>query len=113
MADHRKIYSAEFYPPRTPEAAAKLREVRAELALLKPAFFSVTFGAGGSTREGTLAAVQEIRAQGHEVIVPGWPGIDDRGVDDIRHNPEALKGIGLKQIVDAYEAAPKRGERHG
>ena len=43
------------------------------------------------------------RARGHEVIVPGWPGIDDREVADIRSNPEALKGIGLKQIADHYE----------
>jgi len=43
------------------------------------------------------------RAQGHEVIVPGWPGIDDRTVADIRSNPEALKGVGLKQIADHYE----------
>ncbi len=43
------------------------------------------------------------RARGHEVIVPGWPGIDDREVADIRWNPEALKGIGLKQIADNYE----------
>ncbi|MFS0894582.1 alpha/beta hydrolase [Microbacterium sp. 179-I 3D3 NHS] len=43
------------------------------------------------------------RAQGHEVIVPGWPGIDDRAVADIRRDPKALKGIGLKQITDHYE----------
>ncbi|MCU1439720.1 MAG: alpha/beta hydrolase [Rhodoglobus sp.] len=43
------------------------------------------------------------RSEGHEVIVPGWPGIDDRTVDDIRRNPEALKGVGLKQIADNYE----------
>lgn len=42
-------------------------------------------------------------SQGHEVIRPGWPGIDDREVADIRNNPEALKGIGLKQIADNYE----------
>lgn len=46
---------------------------------------------------------ERFRAQGHEVIVPGWPGIDDRTVADIRSNPAALKGIGLKQIVDNYE----------
>ncbi|MEU1973121.1 alpha/beta hydrolase [Microbacterium sp. NPDC019599] len=46
---------------------------------------------------------ERFRAQGHEVIVPGWPGIDDRTVEDIRSNPEALKGIGLKQIADNYE----------
>ena len=66
MTDTPKLYSAEFYPPRTPEGAAKLRAVRAQLAQLKPAFFSVTFGAGGSTREGTLATVLEIRDEGLE-----------------------------------------------
>lgn len=46
---------------------------------------------------------ERFRAQGHEVIVPGWPGIDDRTVADIRRDPSALKGIGLKQITDHYE----------
>ncbi|WP_127819838.1 alpha/beta hydrolase [Microbacterium sp. CPCC 204701] len=46
---------------------------------------------------------ERFRAAGHEVLVPGWPGIDDRTVDDIRRNPTALKGIGLKQIADYYE----------
>jgi pimeloyl-ACP methyl ester carboxylesterase len=46
---------------------------------------------------------ERYRAAGHDVIVPGWPGIDDRSVDDIRRNPEALKGIGLTQIADNYE----------
>ena len=47
---------------------------------------------------------EHFRAQGHEVIVPGWPGIDDRSVEDIRRDPSALKGIGLKQIADHYES---------
>ena len=64
VADDCKTYSAEFYPPRTAEGAAKLRAARVQLAQLKPAFFSVTFGAGGSTREGTLATVLEIRDEG-------------------------------------------------
>jgi non-heme chloroperoxidase len=46
---------------------------------------------------------ERFRAQGHEVIVPGWPGIDDRSVEDIRRDPSALEGIGLKQIADHYE----------
>ncbi|MCS3443211.1 alpha/beta hydrolase [Microbacterium phyllosphaerae] len=46
---------------------------------------------------------ERLRAQGHDVIVPGWPGIDDRSVEDIRRDPSALKGIGLKQIADHYE----------
>ncbi|MDR0775361.1 MAG: methylenetetrahydrofolate reductase, partial [Azonexus sp.] len=57
--------SIEFFPPQTPEGVDKLRAVRAELAQLKPGFFSVTFGAGGSTRERTFATVKEIAAEGH------------------------------------------------
>jgi methylenetetrahydrofolate reductase (NADPH) len=60
-----RTFSFEYFPPKTPEGAAKLRETTRQLAQLKPAFFSVTFGAGGSTQEGTLAAVLEIRAAGH------------------------------------------------
>ena len=46
---------------------------------------------------------ERFRARGHQVIVPGWPGIDDREVADIRRNPEALKGVGLAQIAAHYE----------
>jgi methylenetetrahydrofolate reductase (NADPH) len=61
-----KLYSVEFFPPKTPDGVAKLRAARAQLAELAPAFCSVTFGAGGSTREGTLATVLESRAEGLE-----------------------------------------------
>jgi methylenetetrahydrofolate reductase (NADPH) len=56
--------SVEFFPPQTPEGVEKLRVVWAKLALLKPAFFSVTFGAGGSTQDRTFDTVAEIRAAG-------------------------------------------------
>ncbi len=60
-----RVFSFEFFPPKTPEGAAKLRATTQQLAQLNPQFFSVTYGAGGSTREGTLNTVLEIRAQGH------------------------------------------------
>ncbi|HQR04813.1 MAG: methylenetetrahydrofolate reductase [NAD(P)H] [Proteobacteria bacterium] len=56
--------SFEFFPPQTPEGVEKLRTVRNRLAALNPAFFSVTFGAGGSTQERTLDVVLEIQAEG-------------------------------------------------
>lgn len=56
--------SLEFFPPKTPEGAEKLRAVRQQLYALKPEFCSVTFGAGGSTQDGTLQAVTEIMAEG-------------------------------------------------
>jgi methylenetetrahydrofolate reductase (NADPH) len=58
-------FSFEFFPPKTPEGAAKLQETVKQLAQLHPDFFSVTFGAGGSTREGTLSTVLRIRDAGH------------------------------------------------
>ena len=58
---HPRVYSFEFFPPKTEEGVAKLRNTRDELAKLKPRFFSVTFGAGGSTRERTFETVCEIQ----------------------------------------------------
>jgi methylenetetrahydrofolate reductase (NADPH) len=60
-----KKFSFEFFPPKTPEGMEKLRATRRQLAQLNPSFFSVTFGAGGSTRDGTLSTVLEIRREGH------------------------------------------------
>ncbi|MDO9402425.1 MAG: methylenetetrahydrofolate reductase [NAD(P)H] [Polaromonas sp.] len=56
--------SFEFFPPKTPEGAQKLRATRQALYAEKPEFCSVTFGAGGSTQEGTFATVQEILTEG-------------------------------------------------
>ena len=61
-----RTFSFEFFPPKTPEGVEKLRATRRQLAQLKPRFFSVTFGAGGSTRERTLETVLEIQAEQHE-----------------------------------------------
>jgi len=61
-----RTFSFEFFPPQTPEGAEKLRVTRRQLAQLKPTFFSVTFGAGGSTRDRTIGTVLEIQAEGHQ-----------------------------------------------
>jgi methylenetetrahydrofolate reductase (NADPH) len=58
--------SVEFFPPNTPVGSEKLKTVVKDLSVLKPEFFSVTYGAGGSTREKTLATVRDIAAAGHE-----------------------------------------------
>ena len=64
IAVPERSFSFEFFPPKTAEGMEKLRATRRQLAQLKPTFFSVTYGAGGSTREGTLKTVLEIRAEG-------------------------------------------------
>ena len=60
-----RTFSFEFFPPNTPEGQEKLRATTRQLAQLQPKFFSVTYGAGGSTRERTLSTVLDIRAMGH------------------------------------------------
>jgi len=64
--DYPQSFSFEFFPPKTPEGADKLRVVREELARLNPEFFSVTFGAGGSTQQGTFDTVVEIQQSGSD-----------------------------------------------
>ncbi len=64
MISSPRTFSFEFFPPKTPEGVEKLRMVRKQLAQLKPEFFSVTFGAGGSTQDRTLETVLEIQADG-------------------------------------------------
>ncbi|WP_189461906.1 methylenetetrahydrofolate reductase [NAD(P)H] [Jeongeupia chitinilytica] len=62
----RPPISFEFFPSKTPEGVEKLRNTRRQLAQFKPEFFSVTFGAGGTTQDGTRNAVFEIQSEGHQ-----------------------------------------------
>ncbi len=62
--NHPPLFSFEFYPPKTDEGVVSLQTVRNQLAALKPEFFSVTFGAGGSTRDKTLDTVIDIQSNG-------------------------------------------------
>ena len=61
---HPRLYSFEFYPPKTEEGVVNLQAVHAQLAKLGPDFFSVTFGAGGSTRDKTFDTVVDIQSKG-------------------------------------------------
>ena len=89
--------SIEFFPPQTPEGIDKLRATRARLAELKPAFFSVTYGAGGSTRERTFAIVKEIASEGFDAA----PHLSCIGStrDSIREILADYKAAGIRRIV--------------
>ena len=65
MTMTQRTFSLEFFPPKTPEGMEKLRAARTKLGQLQPKFFSVTFGAGGSTRDRTLETVLDIQAAGY------------------------------------------------
>jgi len=91
------VNSFEFFPPKTAEGKAKLRAAWQELAQLKPRFFSCTFGAGGSTREGTLDTVLEIRKAGYE----GAPHIScvASSRQDITEQLERYRANGIRHLV--------------
>ncbi len=89
--------SLEFFPPKTEEGAAKLTAVRQQLYALRPEFCSVTYGAGGSTQDGTLQTVQAILAEGHEAA-PHFSCIGASRAS-IRDKLAQFKAAGIQRIV--------------
>jgi methylenetetrahydrofolate reductase (NADPH) len=90
-------YSFEFFPPKTAEGMATLRDARAELAKFNPEFFSVTFGAGGSTRDRTMETVLDIQQQG----LAAAPHISciSSSKEEIRGLLQAYQAQGIKRLV--------------
>ena len=89
--------SVEFFPPKTLEGVAKLRVVRQQLYAIKPEFCSVTFGAGGSTQEGTFNAVSEILAEG--VSAASHFSCIGATHQTVRAQLATLKAMGVKRLV--------------
>lgn len=89
--------SIEFFPPKTPEGVEKLRTVRQQLYALKPEFCSVTFGAGGSTQEGTFNTVRDILSEG----MPAASHFSCIGATrtGVREQLATLKAMGVKRLV--------------
>ena len=89
--------SFEFFPPKTPEGAEKLRAVRQELYVRKPEFCSVTYGAGGSTQAGTFGVVREIQEEG----VPAASHFSCIGATraSVRDELSQLKATGITRLV--------------
>ncbi|MFZ2987517.1 methylenetetrahydrofolate reductase [NAD(P)H] [Ideonella sp.] len=91
------VISLEFFPPKTPEGVTKLATVRQQLYALKPEFCSVTYGAGGSTQDGTLAAVQAILAEGVEAASHfTCVGATRASVQD---KLEQFRSVGIRRLV--------------
>ena len=97
LAMSERTFSLEFFPPKTPEGMDKLRDARAKLALLHPKFFSVTFGAGGSTRDRTLETVLDIQASG-SAAAPHLSCVASTR-ESIREILETYRANGIRHIV--------------
>jgi len=89
--------SFEFFPPKTVDGIANLRETRSQLAQYKPEFFSVTFGAGGSTTDRTRETVFEIQDEGYQAA----PHISciSSSKEEIRELLLAYQAKGIKRLV--------------
>lgn len=89
--------SFEFFPPNTPVGSEKLRTVVQDLAAVKPEFFSVTYGAGGATRDKTLSTVKDIAAMGHEAAPHlSCIGSTEGGIAEIL---ETYRAQGIRRLV--------------
>lgn len=89
--------SLEFFPPKTPEGVDKLRAARQRLYALKPEFCSVTYGAGGSTQEGTFNTVRDILAEG--VAAASHFSCIGATQASVREQLAQLKAMGVQRLV--------------
>ncbi|KXW57671.1 methylenetetrahydrofolate reductase [NAD(P)H] [Ferrovum myxofaciens] len=96
-AHYERVFSFEFFPPKTAEGAEKLRHTRRQLAQLNPAFFSVTYGAGGTTQDRTLETVVEIQQDGY----PAAPHLSCIGAtrDSLRQVLALYRHHGIRHLV--------------
>ncbi len=103
--------SFEFFPPNTPEGADKLKGVRVALAQARPGFFSVTYGAGGATRDKTLATVLEIADEGH-AVAPHLSCIGATRVS-VQELLDLYRSHGIRRVVALRGDLPSGMVDHG
>jgi methylenetetrahydrofolate reductase (NADPH) len=98
LAQRRPTWSFEFFPPKTPDAEAQLWTALRQLESLRPSFVSVTYGAGGSTREGTLAVTERIA---HETTMLPMAHLTavDHSVAELRQVVRRLAAAGVANVM--------------
>jgi methylenetetrahydrofolate reductase (NADPH) len=108
IASTKPCFSVEFFPPKTDEGRKQLLDTARRLAELEPAFVSVTYGAGGSTREGT---VEISRLLHNELGLETMAHLSCVGetADGLREMLDRIEGIGSDNVL-ALRGDPPRGE---
>src|SRR5262245_34869915 len=104
----RPVFSFEFFPPKTEEGVANLYHTIAELAPLRPSFVSVTYGAGGSTRDLTVDLVSRIK---NEIGLEAMAHLTCVGhsAEEIARVLDRLQAAGIENVL-ALRGDPPRGE---
>ena len=108
IADGQPVFSVEFFPPKTEQGRAELLVTARELAALDLDFVSVTYGAGGSTREGTVALTEQLKEEVGLEVMAHLSCVGETA-DGLAGTLDRLEGIGIENIF-ALRGDPPRGE---
>ena len=106
---NKPVFSCEFFPPRTDAGMEKLIATHQKLNdTMKPAFFSVTFGAGGTTRDSTMETVKQLRTDNSQVIAPhiSCMGSTRQQLADLL---DQYVELGINRLVTLRGDIPKQG----